>query len=66
MNTAEDVADHIYGRLLDLRRTVDTSVAIAVARAMIDGANRAIDELSLLEGGAAPEPKPEAFSAVKH
>jgi len=46
MSAAEDVARHIHGSLLDLRRRVDTEVAIEVARAVVEGATRALEELS--------------------
>ena len=36
MSAAEDVARHIHGSLVDLRRRVDADVAIEVARAVID------------------------------
>jgi len=46
MSAAEDVARHIHGSLLDLRRRVDTEVAIEVARAVVEGATRALEELT--------------------
>ncbi len=46
MSAAEDVAQHIYGSLLDLRRRLDAEVALEVARAVVDGASRAVEELS--------------------
>ena len=46
MDAAEDVAAHIHGSLLDLRRRLDTEIALAVARAVVMGATRAIQELN--------------------
>jgi hypothetical protein len=45
MSAAEEVSRHIHGSLLDLRRRVDTEVAIDVARAVAEGAARALEEL---------------------
>jgi hypothetical protein len=46
MSATEEVSRHIHGSLLDLRRRVDTEVAIEVARAVAEGAARALDELT--------------------
>jgi hypothetical protein len=46
MSATEDVARHIHASLVDLRRRLDTEVAIEVARAVIEGASRALDELT--------------------
>ena len=51
MNRAEDVAEHIYASLVDLRRKVDVEVAMEVARAVADGAARALGTLSDLQQG---------------
>jgi len=57
MSAAEDVARHIHGSLLDLRRRVDGDVAIAVARAVVEGASRALEDL--IDDG---EPAPGALA----
>lgn len=46
MSTAEDVSQHIHGSLLDLRRRLDADVALEVARAVLEGATRAIRDLA--------------------
>lgn len=46
MSAADEVASHIHGSLLDLRRRLDAEVAIDVARAVLEGATRALAELT--------------------
>ncbi len=46
MSVAEDVAQHIHGSLLDLRRRLDPDVVIEVARAIVEGATRALGDLA--------------------
>ena len=67
MSAAEDVARHIHGSLVDLRRRVDADVAIEVARAVIEGANRALEELTEASGdnsGASFEIDPSTHDAA--
>jgi hypothetical protein len=45
MSASEEVSRHIHGSLLDLRRRVDTEIAIEVARAVAEGAARALEDL---------------------
>jgi hypothetical protein len=46
MNAADDVAEHIRGSLMDLRRRLDAETAIEIARAVLSGATRALQDLS--------------------
>ena len=58
MSTAEDVSQHIHGSLLDLRRRLDADVALEVARAVLEGAARAVRDLTETpdDQSAAPVP----------
>jgi cob(I)alamin adenosyltransferase len=50
MSAADEVAIHIHGSLLDLRRRLDARTAIEVARAVVRGAEQALRTLSDEDG----------------
>jgi hypothetical protein len=52
MSTADDVRVYIRGSLLDLERRLDTQTAVEIARAVVEGATQALEDLS--PGGADP------------
>lgn len=56
MGAADEVADHIRASLLDLRRRLDASVARQIAQAVLDGATRALAELSVLDDASEDDP----------
>jgi len=59
MSAAEDVAQHICSSLLGLRRRLDAEVVIAVARAVAEGAQRALEQLGAESAGGAPPLAPD-------
>ncbi len=62
MSAADDVAEHIRGSLMDLRRRLDTQTAVEVTRAVMRGAAEALHDLSQHEDAGGPiEPRPQAL-----
>ena len=59
MSAADDVAEHIHGSLIDLRRRLDMETAIQVARAVVVGASQALRELSEDTGASGERFLPE-------
>lgn len=54
MSATDDVAEHIRGSLMDLRRRLDSETAIEIARAVMSGATRALKDLSEEPGSHEP------------